>query len=268
MKILQPARVALCLLAACIAHAGAARAAEDLPTFVTGAKHTKPTFAPGDEQFARDFAKSNGVEFSQSMELPSCIWRTRTRTAGGFMDGFSDDGKFKALVRVPVAMADVALRNVHMYGDDYPRTAYFEMHDRMEGYAGKREGWEAVLVLPPLKDPQDAVGPRFDIAVASFGGVAGQRIKFYQMPGLQTRIYIGPIAKALAGSEPLKLSVMLQNIVAASDTAAPSVSVNTTFPDLRADLAKAAALLEDMQVRDRAKQCSVLGSTCRDGECK
>jgi hypothetical protein len=267
MTLIDSHRLLPCLFFAWALVAAQAQAA-DLPTFATDKSYVKPSFAPGDEQFVRDYAKTMGVIFTPGMELPSCMWRTRTRTAGGFMDGFTDENKYMAMVRVPVEMANVALRNVHMHRNDYPRTAYLELMDKMTGYEGKREGWEAVLVLPPLKEPGNPVGPRFELASASFGGVAVRNVKFYQMPGLQTRVYLGPIDKVIAGTDVPRLSVVLQNIVPASDTTAPRVSVDASFGDLRADLAKAGAELDNMRVRDRAKQCAVLGSSCMDGECK
>lgn len=268
MTLPHSQRLPLGLLLTCALLAARAEAASELPTFATDKSYVKPSFAPGDEQFVRDYARTMGVVFTPGMELPNCMWRTRTRTAGGFMDGFTEDGKYMAMVRVPVAMTNVSLRNVHMHRNDYPRTAYLELMDKTIGYEGKRDGWQAVLVLPPLKEPGNTVGPRFDLASASFGGVAIRNVKFYQMPGVQTRVYLGPIDKAMAGNDVPALRLVLQNIVPDSDKRAPRVTVDVSFSELRTDLAKAGAELDNMQVRDRAKQCAVLGSTCMDGECK
>lgn len=220
----------------------------------------------------RDFARAmGGPEFSASMELPRCMSRTRAATEGGFLDGWDQDGFYNGRIRVPIEIKDVELKNVSIYRNDFPKMAYLELKNRLpySSEENRLEGWSALVVLPPLKDASDPVGPRFAAANVSFSGHPLPHSDVHQMPGVQTRIYLGSIEKVLRATDgPLKLDVLLlKNLAPSSDSGTTKVTIRTQFPQLRADLSKMADEIHALKRRDKQKHCNVLASTCRDGEC-
>lgn len=255
------------LLLSFAAHA----APETLPTFTTTESFKKPTFKDGDEQFVRDFAKSmGGATFTANMELPTCMSRTHAASSGGFIDAFRNSDGTGVLLRVPVDSADIQYRNVSLYRSDYPRMAYLEFRNKMEGFAAdKPGGWTATLVLPPLKDAASPVGPRFETVSSTIGTQRLRDIRIAQMPGTQTRLYLGAVEKLLSEQgQAVEFKLTAQMIERAGDSALPRVVVATRFPRLLADLRAATEELNDIVRRDRANKCAVLGSACRDGECR
>lgn len=253
------------LLATTVANA----APESLPTFVTTEKASKPTMKADDEQFVRDYAKSVGQEFDHNMELPTCISRTHARTAGGFIDAFRDDDGYGVLLRVPVDPNDLQMRKLTLHRNDYPRVAYLELRNRIPQMEEKQGSWQAVLVLPPLKDASSPVGPDFEVVSASLGVQRFSQIQVSHLPGTQIRVSLGKVDKLLDASEQAwEFKANLQMIERQDEAALPRITIATAYPALQADLRTANAELSDIRRRDRAERCKVLPAECRDGECR
>ena len=118
--------------------AGSAGAQSVESGFVNNSEFKRPSFAPGDEEVARDFAKGIGSEFNKDMELPSCMWRTRTRSAGGFADGYSGDDGYAVFARIPVPAAGTGFDNLAIatnpttYRPGDPRGGVLQVHGLKE----------------------------------------------------------------------------------------------------------------------------------------
>jgi len=240
--------------------------------FVNNSEFKKPTFAPGDEQVARDFAKGMGSEFNKDMELPSCMWRTRTRSAGGFADGYSGDDGYAVFARIPVPAAGTRFDNLTIgtnpttYRPEFPREAFLQFHG-LKKYDDPIV-WTATLVLPQLEAKDYPLGPPFRVATVKLGGYEFRTGKPVVTRGIPTHIDLPDLEKAVAAWDGAGgFEAAISPLAPASDAKAPRVKLAAVYPELARDIKDMQDRLIAMIARDRAKKCAVFPRECRDGEC-
>jgi hypothetical protein len=259
--------VAICLLLASSARA------QDVGTFVTEEAFVRPQYEPGDEAFVRDYAKGMGLEFNADMELPACQWRTRTLSAHGRVEGSTATHRkvagYLGYIRIPVLAADTKLQGLSLDRSDFPSVAYLELRGDWDSLSPEKAmRWSGRLVLPPLRTAGSDVGPMFNVAKVSLGGINFITPKVDSIPNLPTEIPLSAIDKILATWDGIgRLEAEITTLAPDSDGRRPAVTLKAEWPQLPEDMRSTEKRVRRMDVLHGQGQCKVFGKDCRDGEC-
>lgn len=257
--------LAVVMALACMAGADETQAQSVESAFVDRGEFKRPEFRAGDEQFVRDYAKGMGLEFNQDMELPSCMFRTRLASTGGFADGWRHDGS-GVLVRIPFSkyeytgLAPVPKPEKHY--SDYPREPFLELRGKGDGNTLK---WTPYLVLPPMIAKGFPLGPPFRAVHVRWEGKSVATRPLVVMPGMPVRIELAGLPDVW--SEGGAFEAVVANLATAADSGAVRVTIAQGLPALGRDVARLEQTFSAMIERDNRDQCVVFARDCRDGEC-